>query len=140
MTPTPWTWCAPRPVAAGNVIYAGWSTGGWSPYGQIVVLEHDFGDGKVYQSLYAHLQSVSVKLGQKVAVGAEVGTLGGSANGKLNALAYHLHFALYRGAKLEGGPYGGVAVVPEPLSVAPPPSMMIGASGRPWRLMESVSR
>lgn len=103
-------------VAAGNVIYAGWSTGGWSPYGQIVVLEHDFGDGKVYQSLYAHLQSVSVKLGQKVAVGAEVGTLGGSANGKLNALAYHLHFALYRGAKLEGGPYGGVAVVPEPLS------------------------
>lgn len=103
-------------VAAGTVKYAGWSTGGWSPYGQIVVLEHDFGDGKVYQSLYAHLQSISVKLGQKLAVGAEVGTLGGSSNGKLAGLASHLHFALYRGAKLEGGPYGGVAVVPEPLS------------------------
>ncbi|MCC6747017.1 MAG: M23 family metallopeptidase [Deltaproteobacteria bacterium] len=104
-------------VAAGSVIYAGWATGGWVSYGQIVVLEHTF-DGAAYQTLYAHMNRVLVQVGQRVAAGDTVGTMGGSSNGSLRGTSYHLHFAMYRGAKVDGGPYGGVAVVPEALGGA----------------------
>lgn len=103
------------PVADGRVLYAAWATGGWASYGQIVLLEHDVGDGHQYVSLYAHLNRISVTPGQQVTVADAVGTMGGSSNHQLAGFATHLHFALYRDAKHDGGPYGGAAVVPEPL-------------------------
>lgn len=101
-------------IAAGTVRYAAWATGGWSPYGRIVLIEHDFGDGQRYMSLYAHLNHISVHAGQKVAAGATIGKLGRSGN----VTGAHVHFALYRDAKIGGGPYGGRATVPEPMGGA----------------------
>jgi murein DD-endopeptidase MepM/ murein hydrolase activator NlpD len=101
-------------VASGVVRYAGWTKRGWAPYGKIVYIEHDFvdGKGKTYQSIYAHLNSVKVKVGQQVEAGTVIGTLGGSSKHRLNKFGPHLHFAMYRGARSTLG--GGEAVVPEP--------------------------
>jgi hypothetical protein len=97
-------------VAAGEVVYSGAATGGWSAYGNIVLVVHDIHDGHLYHSLYAHLAAASVKVGDRVAAGDTIGLLGNTGT-----VAYHLHFAMYRDAKVGGGPYGGNAVVPEPL-------------------------
>jgi MYXO-CTERM domain-containing protein len=107
-------------LAAGTVIYAGWAKDGWSTYGQIVVIELDFKDASTWQLNYAHLNQVSVTKGQHVKARDTIGTLGASGN---NSLSYwstkHVHLVLYRGAKIgSGGPYGGVAAVPEPMDGA----------------------
>ena len=54
-----------RAVYAGKTVYAQWL----AEYGNLVILDH--GDGML--TLYAWLQAVSVKPGEPVAVGAEVG-------------------------------------------------------------------
>jgi len=102
-------------AASGVVRYAGWTRGGWAPYGKIVYIDHDFRDrqGSRYQSIYAHLNRVSVKPGQRVTAGTIIGTLGGSSRGRLRRFGPHLHFALYSGAGRHLG--GGRAVVPEPM-------------------------
>ncbi len=91
-------------VAAGAVVEARSATG----YGQTVLVAHDTPDG-VYNSLYAHLDSISVSAGQQVVAGEELGKLGrsGGANGVV-----HLHFVLRKG----GGIGSGEAVIPEPMS------------------------
>ncbi len=78
----------------GRVTWAGWRDGGW---GNLVVVAH--GDG--VRSLYAHLDSVDVLLGQIVAAGARIGGVGetGRATGR------HLHFEVrLRGASLDPEP------------------------------------
>ncbi len=104
-------------VAAGTVRIAGWSRGGWAPYGKLVYIEHDFHDrkGRSFESLYAHLSQVRVRAGDRVEAGTVIGTLGGSSRGHQNAFGPHLHFALYQGARNTLG--GGHAVVPEPMDV-----------------------
>jgi MYXO-CTERM domain-containing protein len=104
-------------LAAGTVTYAGWASGGWSTYGQIVILDLGATGGQTYQALYAHLHKVSVAKGQKVKPRDVLGTLGRSGNSSLTYWSTsHLHLAFYRGAKVgSGGPYGGVAAVPEPM-------------------------
>jgi septal ring factor EnvC (AmiA/AmiB activator) len=57
-----------RAVYAGKTIYAQWL----AEYGNLVILDH--GDGML--TLYAWLQAVSVRPGNAVAVGAEVGLAG----------------------------------------------------------------
>lgn len=108
-------------IADGTVRYAGWSGGGWASYGQMVIIVHHNG----YQSNYAHLEKSSVQVGQEVPQGKEIGLSGNSSNGAINSnLGPHLHFALYKNAKLQGngtngntgGPYGGNAALPEPIS------------------------
>lgn len=108
-------------VAAGKVRAAGWTTGGFSSYGIMVVIEHDFTDGHRYSSIYAHLANASVQVGDHVERGATIGLLGASSNGSPTGGAWHLHFAMHRDATTNtasGGEYGGVAVVPEPLGGA----------------------
>jgi hypothetical protein len=102
-------------VADGIVRLAGWAKRGWAPYGKIVYIEHSFRDnrGRKYQSLYAHLNRVSVRPGQLVKAGDVIGTLGGSSRRRLRRYGSHLHFAVYRGAGSKLG--GGRAVVPEPM-------------------------
>jgi hypothetical protein len=68
-------------AADGKVIRAASLTSG---YGVHVLLEHDGG----LQTLYGHLSSVSVRLGQKVKAGAEIGRSGSSGN----STGPHLHF------------------------------------------------
>lgn len=102
-------------VASGVIKKAGWAKRGLAAYGRMVYIEHDYRDrrGKKYYTLYAHLTRVSVKVGQRVRKGQQIGTLGGSSKHKQRVFGPHLHFAMYRGAK----PYlgGGRAVVPEPM-------------------------
>jgi len=99
-------------VAPGVVVYAGPATNGWKTYGNIVYIDHQNG----YESLYAHLNSISVSTGQSVGTSTRLGGAGGSGGWPV-----HLHFALYKGAHFQNasygiGPYGGQAVVPEPFA------------------------
>jgi len=56
-----------------------------------VSVQIDHGNG--YQTLYGHLQSKSVKIGQKVVVGQEIGKSGQSGN----VTGPHLHFEVRKG-------------------------------------------
>jgi murein DD-endopeptidase MepM/ murein hydrolase activator NlpD len=86
---------APRgtPVYApirGRVLQSGWS----GTYGNVVMVLHEcpphtrFGDGPV-TTIFAHMDSRSVSLGQDVPAGDQVGTVGDTGEGGL-----HLHFSV----------------------------------------------
>jgi murein DD-endopeptidase MepM/ murein hydrolase activator NlpD len=82
------------PVTAagfGTVVFAGFHPTGW---GNLVVVSHRFG----LQTLYAHLSTIGVRVGQFVPAGGRIGRVGatGSADGP------HLHFELrLRGANVD---------------------------------------
>ena len=77
--------------AAGRVVFAGWSTGGW---GFLVTVDHGGG----VRTLYAHLSRVSVRVGQRVATGQRVGRVGSSGKSS----GPHLHFEVrLRGAAVD---------------------------------------
>ena len=58
----------------------------YGSYGKVVVVRHDNG----LETLYSHLNSISVKLNQRVKAGARIG--GGGSTG--NATTVHLHFEI----------------------------------------------
>jgi murein DD-endopeptidase MepM/ murein hydrolase activator NlpD len=66
---------------SGYVIVAGWSNVG---YGYHVVVDH----GNGFQTLYAHLNSIYVSVGNNVAQGQQIGEMGNTGN----ATGPHLHF------------------------------------------------
>jgi murein DD-endopeptidase MepM/ murein hydrolase activator NlpD len=66
---------------SGVVVFAGWSNGG---YGNLVMLDH----GNGWQTVYAHLSSVSVGCGQSVGQGGGIGAAGSTGN----STGAHLHF------------------------------------------------
>jgi murein DD-endopeptidase MepM/ murein hydrolase activator NlpD len=67
----------------GVIVYAGWNDYG---YGNVIVIDH----GNGWQTLYAHLNSISVICGQSVSQGQVIGLLGttGKSSGP------HLHFEM----------------------------------------------
>ena len=65
----------------GRVSWAGWRDGGW---GELVVVAH----GNGVRSMYAHLSSVEVRVGDRVGAGFEVGRVGATGD----ATGPHLHF------------------------------------------------
>jgi murein DD-endopeptidase MepM/ murein hydrolase activator NlpD len=74
----------------GVIVYAGWSNYG---YGNLVVVDH----GNGWQTLYAHLNSISVGCGQSVNQGQGIGALGNTGNSS----GAHLHFEMiYVGTKV----------------------------------------
>lgn len=85
------------PVVAadsGYVVTAGWSEYG---YGRYVVIDH----GNGLQTLYAHLHTILVQLGQSVAKGERIGSVGSTGR----ATGPHLHFEVrYNG--VQRNPYG----------------------------------
>ena len=72
-------------VEAGRVAEAGWA----GPYGRSVVVTH--ADGT--QTRYAHLSSIGVEVGERVAVGATLGRSGATGN----VTGAHLHLEVIVG-------------------------------------------
>ncbi len=74
----------------GVIVYSGWSNYG---YGNLIVIDH----GNGWQTLYAHLNSISVGCGQSVNQGQGIGGLGSTGNSS----GPHLHFEMiYMGSKV----------------------------------------
>ncbi|MCX6852961.1 MAG: M23 family metallopeptidase [Verrucomicrobia bacterium] len=85
---------------AGRVVYAGIPGPGW---GKMILIAHRLPDsdelGPVIQTMYAHLQSIRVEVGQLVQRGHQVGTVG-TAEG---AYLAHLHFEVRLGPYVNPG-------------------------------------
>ncbi len=75
-------------AASGVISSAGYNNGG---YGNRVMITHHI-DGKTYTTLYAHLNSISVKSGQ-VSRGQKIGTIGSTGDSS----GPHLHFEIHSG-------------------------------------------
>ncbi len=84
---------------AGVVVFAGWANGG---YGNMVMIDH----GNGYQTLYAHLSSVSSSCGQSVYGGTYIGAIGSTGN----STGPHLHFEV----RYSGGFVSPWYVLPAP--------------------------
>lgn len=67
-------------INSGTVTYAGWGSG----FGNEVEINH----GSGYNSTYAHLNSISVSVGQTVRKGQQIGTMGNTGY----SFGCHLHF------------------------------------------------
>ncbi|AWG42653.1 M23 family peptidase [Candidatus Borreliella tachyglossi] len=74
----------------GIVVTAGFNAGG---YGKYIVISHNHG----FQTLYAHLSSFAVKVGQKVSRGQVIGRMGSTGYSTGN----HLHFTIFKDGKTE---------------------------------------
>ncbi|WP_434756837.1 M23 family metallopeptidase [Borrelia puertoricensis] len=72
----------------GIVVTAGFSVGG---YGKYIIISHNNG----FQTLYAHLGSFAVKVGQKVSRGQIIGRMGSTGYSTGN----HLHFTIFKDGK-----------------------------------------
>jgi len=73
-----------KATAAGKVIKAGWSTGG---YGNQVIVDHGYG----IKTMYAHLNSIVVSVGDTLSMGDEVGLLGNTGY----STGPHLHYEVW---------------------------------------------
>ncbi len=84
-----------KAAAAGIVERAGYVSG----YGNMVMIVHD----KLYKTRYAHLDMINVKVGQKIAQGQKIGSVGDTGfTRKRGKDASHLHFELYeRGTQID---------------------------------------
>jgi murein DD-endopeptidase MepM/ murein hydrolase activator NlpD len=82
---------APAVLAAdsGTVVYAGWSSSG---YGNMILVDH----GNGYQSLYGHLSSYSVSVGDSVNQGSQIGVMGSTGR----STGTHLHFEIRSGGTI----------------------------------------
>jgi murein DD-endopeptidase MepM/ murein hydrolase activator NlpD len=70
----------------GTVTFAGWNTWG---YGNRVVVDH----GNGYSTTYNHLSVISVRAGQSVGKGQQIGLMGSTGR----STGSHLHFEILRG-------------------------------------------
>lgn len=74
-------------TADGLVIYVGEPSAGW---GKLVVVAHWTADGRPLHAMYAHLDRVDCRVGNLIARGEQLGSVG-TANGNYPA---HLHFEM----------------------------------------------
>lgn len=78
-------------ISDGAVVHTN-KVSGRSNYGIYVVVEHEWEDSKVY-SLYAHLATITVEVGDPVKAGSVLGRMGYTGRG-LNRTRAHLHLEL----------------------------------------------
>lgn len=62
-------------------------------YGNVVMIKHVI-NGKSYETVYAHLKSFSVKVGQKVSAGFLIGYMGNTDGGSGRSSGQHLHYEI----------------------------------------------
>lgn len=74
-------------------------TGALGTYGNVIMIVHTI-SGKTYESNYAHLDSVMVKVGDTIKQGQQIGIMGNSG-GKFGI---HLHFEIHNGRWATGQP------------------------------------
>jgi murein DD-endopeptidase MepM/ murein hydrolase activator NlpD len=74
-------------TAPGVVSFAGVKSG----YGRVVEVDH----GKGFKTRYGHLQSITAKVGAKVAIGQKIGTMGSTGR----STGPHLHYEVYYNGK-----------------------------------------
>lgn len=86
-------------AARGLVVYAGRPSDSW---GRVVVLAHRLPDGRLVQTLYAHLGDVAVKPGRWIGRGERLGTVG-KAGPAGNLYPAHLHFEMIESMAIEAG-------------------------------------
>ena len=67
----------------GTVTKAGWQSG----YGRVVVINHGYG----YETLYAHMNKINVRVGQKVTRGEVIGEVGNTGKSTGPHLHYEVH-------------------------------------------------
>jgi murein DD-endopeptidase MepM/ murein hydrolase activator NlpD len=77
-----------KTVDNGVVVFAGWDGG----YGNKVIVDHQNG----YRTVYAHLSSISVNVGQTVPKGSRLGDMGSTGD----STGVHLHFEVYKNGSL----------------------------------------
>lgn len=70
-------------TGAGTVTFAGRNTGG---YGNLVIVQHDFG----IETYYAHLSTIGVSQGQRVSRGERIGGMGTTGR----STGVHLHYEI----------------------------------------------
>jgi murein DD-endopeptidase MepM/ murein hydrolase activator NlpD len=75
-------------AAGGKVTFSKFTNG----YGNTVMIVHTIG-GKTFETVYAHLQSIGVTVGQAVKQGERIGVKGSTGNSK----GIHLHFEVHLG-------------------------------------------
>ncbi len=73
-----------KAVSAGKIVTAGWSNSG---YGNHIVIDHGFG----IKTLYGHLNSILVNVGDGVSMGSEIGLLGNTGY----STGPHLHYEVW---------------------------------------------
>lgn len=74
----------------GKVTSAGWDSSG---YGNKVEIDHNNG----YRTVYAHLESIDVSVGQTVEQGQKIGVMGTTGR----STGIHLHFEVYKDGSLK---------------------------------------
>lgn len=67
----------------GTVTKAGWQSG----YGRVVIINHGYG----YETLYAHMNKINVRVGQKVTRGEVIGEVGNTGKSTGPHLHYEVH-------------------------------------------------
>lgn len=73
----------------GVVVSAGWDGG----YGNKIVIDHQNG----FRTVYAHLASIDVGVGQTVSKGTKIGVMGSTGD----STGVHLHFEVYKNGSLQ---------------------------------------
>jgi murein DD-endopeptidase MepM/ murein hydrolase activator NlpD len=80
-----------RAIAEGKVVHTNLQSG-LSNYGRFIVIEHEW-DRSNYYSLYAHLNSIAVQVGQHVQRGERIGIMGHTGAG-IDRERAHVHVEL----------------------------------------------
>ncbi len=90
-----------RSIGAGRVVYQGYHPGTLEKgdWGNIIIIGHRHQKtGKTFYSLYAHLDQIAVKKGDRVELGQRLGVIArGNTPTNGHWVDAHLHFAIYAG-------------------------------------------